>query len=148
MTMERTLNRIFGYSFENVFTSIEKKLDNMEGSHKWKTVTDIDTVPLQKKSQTSIGSYFGLPKTTKIAVKKKKKTKVKTGHRSTRTFQPVTAEKMKTTSPMKFGSENWFIIGVENNLVKSLRCSVCQKYEDRITSVKGFQENWCCEESR
>ena len=70
----------------------------MEGSHKQKTVIDIDTVPLQKKPQTSIGSYFGLPKTTKIAIEKKKKTKVKTSHSSTRTLQPKTAEKWKTTS--------------------------------------------------
>ena len=40
----------------------------MEGSHKQKTVIDIDTVPLQKKPQTNIVSYFGLPKTTKIAI--------------------------------------------------------------------------------
>ena len=40
----------------------------MEGSHKQKTVIDNDTVPLQKKPQTNIGSYFGLPKTTKIAI--------------------------------------------------------------------------------
>ena len=52
----------------------------------------------------------------------------------------MTAEKWKTTSLVKFGSENWLIIGVENNLVKSLRCRVCQKYEGRITTVKGFQE--------
>ena len=44
----------------------------MEGSHKRKTLTDINTVSLQKKPQTSIGSYFGLLKTTKIAVEKKK----------------------------------------------------------------------------
>ena len=74
----------------------------MEGSHKWKTVIDINTVPLQKKPQTSIGTYFGLQKTTKIAVeKKKKKTEVKTGHSSTRTLQLVTAEKWKTTSLAK-----------------------------------------------
>ena len=47
----------------------------MEGSHKQKTVVDIDTVPLQKKPQTSIGSYFGLMKTNKIAVEKKRKQK-------------------------------------------------------------------------
>ena len=73
---------------------------------------------------------------------------VKTGHSSTRTLQPVIAEKWKTTSLAKFGVENWLIIDVENNLVKSLCCSVCQKYEDRIISIKGFQETWCCEGSR
>ena len=50
----------------------------MEGSHKRKTVIDIDTVPLQKNPQTSTGSYFGLPKTTKIAIETKKKMEVKT----------------------------------------------------------------------
>ena len=49
----------------------------MEGSHKRKTLIDINTVPLQKKPQTSIGSYFGLPKTTKIAVEKKKENESK-----------------------------------------------------------------------
>ena len=44
----------------------------MEGSQKRKTLIDIDTVPLQKKPQASIGSYLGLPKTTKITVEKKK----------------------------------------------------------------------------
>ena len=44
----------------------------MEGSQKQKTVIDINTEPLQKKPQTSIGSYFGLPKTTKIVIEKKK----------------------------------------------------------------------------
>ena len=44
----------------------------MEGSHKRKTVIDINTVPLQKNPQTSTGSYFGLPKTTKIAIETKK----------------------------------------------------------------------------
>ena len=78
MTMEKTLDKIFGYNFENVFTKIEKKEDNMEGSHKRKTVIDIDTVPLQKNPQTSTGSYFGLPKTTKIAIETKKKMEVKT----------------------------------------------------------------------
>ena len=34
----------------------------------------MDTVPLQKKSQTNIGSYFGTTKTTKVVVEKKKKT--------------------------------------------------------------------------
>ena len=47
----------------------------MESSHKQKTVFDINTVPLQKKPQTSICSYFGLPKTTKIATEKKRKRK-------------------------------------------------------------------------
>ena len=48
----------------------------MEGSHKQKkTFIDIDTVPLHKKPQTSIGSYFGLAKTTKISVEKKRKWK-------------------------------------------------------------------------
>ena len=47
----------------------------MEGSHKRKTLIDINTVPLQKKPQTSIGSYFGLTKTNKIAVEKKRKRK-------------------------------------------------------------------------
>ena len=70
----------------------------MESSHKQKTVFDINTVPLQKKPQTSICSYFGLPKTTKIATEKNKKTEVKTSHSSTRTLQPATAEKWKTTS--------------------------------------------------
>ena len=70
----------------------------MESSHKQKTVIDIDRVPLQKKQQTSIGSYFGLPKTTKIAFEKKKKTEVKTSQSSTRILQPVTVEKWKTTS--------------------------------------------------
>ena len=125
MTTERTLDKIFGDDFENIFTSIEKEQDNMEGSHKQKTVIDIDTVPLQKKPQTNIGSYFGLPKTTKIAIQNKRKTEVKTGHSSTRTLQPVTAEKWKTTSLAKFRAENWLIIDTENNLVKSLHCSVC-----------------------
>ena len=35
----------------------------------------MDTVPLQKKPQTSIGSYFGITKTTKVAVEKKRKQK-------------------------------------------------------------------------
>ena len=48
MTTERTLDKIFEYDFENVFTSIEKKQDNMEGSHKRKTVVDIDTVQRKK----------------------------------------------------------------------------------------------------
>ena len=120
----------------------------MEGSHKEETVIHINTVPPQKKAQTSIGSYFELPKTTKIAIEIKKKTEVKTDHSSTRNQQPVTVEKWKTTSLAKFGGERWLIIDVENNLAKSLRCSVCQKYEDRITSVKGFQETWCHEGSR
>ena len=60
----------------------------------------------------------------------------------------MNGEKWKTTSLAKFGVENWLIIDVENNSVKSLRCNVCQKNEDRITSVKGFQETWCCEGSR
>ena len=120
----------------------------MEGSHKEETVIHMDTVPPQKKAQTSIGSYFELPKTTKIAIEIKKKTEVKTDHSSTRNQQPVTVEKWKTTSLAKFGAERWLIIDVENNLAKSLRCSACQKYEDRITSVKGFQEIWCHEGSR
>ena len=78
----------------------------------------------------------------------KKKTEVKTGHSSAGTLQPVNGEKWKTTSLAKFGVENWLIIDVENNSVKSLRCNVCQKNEDRITSVKDFQETWCCEGSR
>ena len=45
MTKERTLDKIFGYNFENAFTSIAKKQDNMKDSHKQKTVIDIDTVP-------------------------------------------------------------------------------------------------------
>ena len=79
-------------------------------------------------------------KQLKLSLRKKKKTEVRTGHSSTRTLQPVTAEKWKTTSLAKFGAENWLIIDVENNLVKSLRCRVCQKYEDRITLVKRFRE--------
>ena len=111
----------------------------MDGSRKRKTVIDNDTVPLQKKQQTSIGSYFGLPKTTRIAVEKnlKKKAEIKTGHSSARTIQPVTAEKWQTTSLAKFGAENWLIINVENKLVKSFYCSVCQKYEDNLG--KGFR---------
>ena len=147
MPTEKKSDKIFGYDFENVFTTIENKQDNMEGSHKQETVIDIDTVPLQRNPQSSIGSYFGLPKTNKIAVEKKKKTKVKTGHSSTRTLQPVTTEKWKTTSLAEFGAENQLIIDVGNNLVKSLCCSVCQKYGDRIASVKGFQETWCSEGS-
>ena len=65
---------------------------------------------------------------------------VKPGHSSTRTLQPVTAEKWKTTSLAKLVTENWLIIDVENNSVKSLPSSVCQKYEDRINSVKVFKK--------
>ena len=35
----------------------------------------MDTVPLQKKPQTNIGSYFGITKTTKVVVEKKRKHK-------------------------------------------------------------------------
>ena len=55
---------------------------------------------------------------------------------------------MENNQPCKIVAENWLIIDVENNLVKSLRCSICQKYDERITSVKGFQETWCHEGSR
>ena len=99
MTTERTLDKIFGYNFENVFTSIGKNRTI------WKVLINkkLLSISIQcnykiNHKPVGIGSYFGLTKTTKIAVEKKKKTEVKTSHSSTRTLQPATAEKWKTTS--------------------------------------------------
>ena len=99
MTTERTLDKIFGYNFENVFTSIGKNRTI------WKVLINkkLLSISIQcnykiNHKPVGIGSYFGLTKTTKIAVEKKKKTEVKTSHSTTRTLQHVTAEIWKTTT--------------------------------------------------
>ena len=120
----------------------------MDEGNKRETAIEIDAEPPQKKQQTSISAYFGLPKTKKIAEPKANK-KAKSGSGS-QTLQVATAEKWKITSLAKYGAENCLVADVdqESKLVKSLRCSICSKYENRITSVKGFQETWCHEGSK
>ena len=114
-------------------------------------VIDIEQPP-QKKQQTSIGAYFGLPNTKIVEKQPIKKAKAGSSGSSSkiRTLQVGTAEKWKTTSLAKYDADNWLIIDADekNKLVKTLRCSICSKYEHRITSVKGFQETWCREGSK
>ena len=69
---------------------------------------------------------------------------------STRTLLTLTAGKWKSTSLAKYNADDWLVINTkkESNVVTSLNCSVCKKYVGRIMSTKGFQQQWCGDESK
>ena len=96
----------------------------MEGSHRQKLLLILIQCHYKRNHRPILALILDYQKQPKLPFRTKRKTEVKTGHSSTRTLQPVTAEKWKTTSLAKFCAENWLITDIENNFVKSLHCSV------------------------
>ena len=50
-----------------------------------------------------------------------------------------------------WNKRQWLLINpdsADKKLVASMNCNICRKFEDRITSVKGFSDTWLKEGSR
>ena len=104
--------------------------------------------PIAKK-QRSIASFFGGSSTLNLSpVTNKEKKQLSVGQ--PRKLQGSTAEKWKTTSLAKYSAEEWLIVNIDasTKLVGSMNCKICQQFEDRISSIKGFAYNWLREGSK
>ena len=99
MTMEKTLDKIFGYDFENVFTNIEKKNRTI-----WKVLINEKLLLIsiqchyKRTHRPVLVLILDYRKQPKLPLRQNKKMEVKTGHSSTTALKPVTAKKWKTTS--------------------------------------------------
>ena len=91
--------------------------------------------------QATLSSFFGrgnklLPEPPPEKVAKTSTTS------STRTLSVKAAENWKTTSLIKYNTSDRLILNVLNGLVTSMKCATFSEFEDKITSVKGFTDQW------
>ena len=110
----------------------------------------VDVEKPKEKKQSDTGVFFGLPRKRKTTEKKSSDNDNSEPSQSkkkatTRTLQAATAEKRKTTSLAKYNATDWLVVNIDKstNLVTSLNCSVCTKFLDKISCIKGFQMQWC-----
>jgi hypothetical protein len=106
---------------------------------------DTTLVANPEKRQKTIHSWFG-GKSPKVA-----NTTTEESKNKPRTLQTKTAENWKTISLAKYNAALWLIINEDQsnkNLVASFNCSICREFEDRISSIKGFNHTWIKEGSK
>ena len=113
----------------------------MDGKKRKSDTIDADK-PKEKK-QSDISVFFGIPR--KTVEKKNFGDESSHSKNSGRTPQSATAERWKSTSLAKYNADDWLVVNIEKttNLVKSFNYSVCTKFIDIISSIKGFQMRWC-----
>ena len=124
----------------------------METSTKSSSSTDLEEIQAPVKQQTNISSFF----ISSTGSKKRKITdsssQLKTAEKksSSRILLCSTAEKWKSTSLAKYNAEDWLVVNTDakSTLVTSMNCAICQKFEERITSIKGFNYQWLREGSK
>ena len=95
---------------------------------------------LQDEASNSI-SFFGRGNKSSPEPPPEKFAKTST-FSSIRTLSVKTAENWKTTSLAKYNASDWLILNVSNGLVTSMKCATCSEFEDKITSMKGFTDQW------
>ena len=105
-----------------------------------------DTTANPEKRQKTIHTWFGgtSPNVSANTVEEASKNKP-------RTLQTKTAENWKTNSLAKYNAALWLVINEDQsnkNLVASFNCNICRQFEDRISSIKGFNHTWIKEGSK
>jgi len=94
------------------------------------------------KRQKTINCFFG-GTAPRASVSTDKEDTIKKS--SKRTLSVATADNWKKTSLVKFSGEDWLQLNIDptnKSNVSSLVCKVCKKFEDRINSMKSFNEAW------
>ena len=118
-------------------------------SNKRQNIVNEEVVESKKtKKQTNISNFFGGNSKARVSPSTSMTQKKASG---SRTLQVTTAEKWIQTSLAKYSAQDWLLINpdsADKKLVASMNCNICRKFEDRITSVKGFSDTWLKEGSR
>ena len=96
--------------------------------------------------QATLSSFFGRGNKSLSEPPPEKVTK--TSSSSTRTLSVKTAENWKTTSLAKYNASDWLILNVSSRLLTSMKCTTCSEFEDKITSMKGFTDQWSRDRSK
>ena len=91
--------------------------------------------------QATLSSFFGRWNKSSPEPPPEKVTKTSTSS-STRTLSVKTAENWKRTSLAKCNASDWLILNVSNGLVTSMKCTTRSEFENKITSMKGFTDQW------
>ena len=91
--------------------------------------------------QATLTSFFGKENKSSPELPPEKVAKTST-FSSIRTLSVKTAKNWKTTSLAKYNASDWLILNVSSGLVTAMKCATCSEFEDKITSVKGFTDQW------
>ena len=94
------------------------------------------------KRQKTINSFFeGTPPSAPVSTEKEDK-KIKSIKRA---LSVATADNWKNSSLIKYSGEVWLEVNIDpanKTNVSTLACKICKRFEDRINSIKNFNEAW------
>ena len=111
----------------------------MEASKKKKKIQPI------LKPQSDISAFFLEHSARKILLAIRTKNPARKRYRR-EVYKQLQLKSWKPTPlAFKYNADDWLIVSADRttNLEQLMNCSVCTKFMDGPSSVKGFQQQWC-----